>query len=155
MFHTSQELIGSLVTRPFFVFSAEEDPMSNLNPGPKDVHVTPSKPVGSKRTRQAIAKVPFSRFHNIMMNTSQHEDEQAPEEEETKKKRTRATATSDTLSGGIPYTSSLRQAVSNLGASHVSSNVTSKTRDTKSLSLSVSSDESVAQVPQDFQVNTM
>ena len=79
-----------------------------------------------------------------MMNTSQHEDEQAPEEEETKKKRTRATATSDTLSGGIPYTSYLRQAVSNLGASNVSLNITGKTRDTKSPSLSVLSDESVA-----------
>ena len=116
MFHTSQELISSLVTRPVFVFSAEEDPESNLNPGSKDTDVTPSKPMGSKRTRQAVAKVPFSCFHNIMMNTSHREDEQAPEEEETKKKRTRATATSNTLSGGIPYTSSLRQAVSNLGS---------------------------------------
>ena len=88
-----------------------------------------------------------------MLNKSQHEDEQAPEEDETRKKRTRATATSDTLSGGIPYTSSLRQAVSNLGASHVSSNVTGKTWDTKSPSLSVSSDESVAKLPEDFQVN--
>ena len=88
-----------------------------------------------------------------MMNTSQHEDEQAPEEEETTKKRTRATATSDSLSGGIPYTSSLRHAVSTLGATNVSSNVTGKTRDTKSPSLSVSSDESVAQLPDDFQVN--
>ena len=138
----------------FFIFSAEEDPVSNLNPGSKDVNITPCKPVGIKRTCQAVSKVPFSCFHNIMMNTSQHEDEQAPEEEETKKKRTQATATSDTLSGGIPYTSSLRQAVSNLGASHVSSNVTGKTRDTKSPSLSVSSDESVAQLPEDFQVNT-
>ena len=89
-----------------------------------------------------------------MMNTSQHEDEQAPEEEETKKKRTRTTVTSDSLSGGIPYTSSLRQAVSTLGASNVSSNVAGKTRDTKSPSLSVSLDESVAQLPEDFQVNT-
>ena len=104
-----------------FCLSIEEDPESNLNPGTKDVDATPSKPVGSKRMRQAVAKVPFSRFHNIMMNTSQHEDEQAPKEEETKKKRTRATATSDTLSGRILYTSSLLQAVSNLGASHVSS----------------------------------
>ena len=97
--------------------------------------------------------MPFSRFHHITLNKSQHEDEQAPEEDETRKKRTRATATSDTLSRGIPYTSSLRQAVSNLGASHVSSNVTGKTWDTKSPSLSVSSDESVAQLPDDFQVN--
>ena len=88
-----------------------------------------------------------------MMNTSQHEDEQAPEEEETTKKRTRATATSDSLSGGIPYTSSLRQAVSTLGATKISSNVTGKTRDSKSPSLSVSSDESVAKLPDDFQVN--
>ena len=138
MFHTSQELIISFVTCPSFVFSAEEDPVSNLNPGSKDVDITPSKPVGSKRTRQAVSKVPFSRLHNIMMNTSQHEDEQALEEEETKKKRTRATAASDTLSGGIPYNSSLRQAVSNLGASNVSSNVTGRTWDTKSPSLSVS-----------------
>ena len=80
-----------------------------------------------------------------MMNTSQHEDEQAPEKEGTKKKkRTRATATSNSLSGGIPYTSSLRQAVSTLGATYILSNVTGKTRDTKSPSLLVSSDESVA-----------
>ena len=85
-----------------------------------------------------------------MMNTSQHEDEHAPEEEETTKKRTRATATSNSLSGGIPYTSSLRQAVSTLGATNVSSNVTGKTRGSKSLSLSVSSDESVARLPDDF-----
>ena len=110
--------------------------------------------MGTKRNRQAVAKVPFSRFHHIILNKSQLEDEQAPEEGETPKKRTRATATYDTLSGGIPYTSSLRQAVSNLGASHVSSNVSGKTRDTKSRSLSVSSDESVAQLPNDFQVNT-
>ena len=114
MFHIFQEINSSLVTRPSFVFSAEEDPESHLNPGSKDVNVTPSKPMGSKRMRQAVAKVPFSCFHNIMMNTSQHEDEQAPEEEETKKKRTRATATSDTLSGGIPYTSSLQ-----IGRAHV------------------------------------
>ena len=106
-----------------------------------------------KRTRQAVAKVPFSRFNHITLNKSQHEDEQAPEEDETRKKRTRATATSDTLSGGIPYTSYLRQAVSNLGASHVSSHVSGKTRDSKSPSLSVSSDKSVAKLPEDFQVN--
>ena len=128
--------------------------MSNLNPGSKDVDVTPSKTVGTKRTRQAVSKVPFSRFHNIMMNTSQHEDEQALEEEGTPKKRTRATTAFDSLSGGIPYTSSLRQAVSTLGASNVSSNIAGKTWDTKSPSLSVLSDESVAQLPEDFQVNT-
>ena len=88
-----------------------------------------------------------------MTNTSQHEDGQAPEEEETMKKGTRATATSDSLSGGIPYTSSLRHAVSTLGATNISSNVTGKNRDSKSLSLSVSSDESVARLPDDFQVN--
>ena len=88
------------------------------------------------------------------MNTSQREDEHAPEEEGTQKKRTLAAATSDSLSGGIPYTSSLRQAVSTLGVSNVSLNVAGKTRDTKSPSLSVSSDESVAQLPEDFQVNT-
>ena len=137
-----------------FCLSAEEDPESNLNPGVEDVEATPSKPAGAKRTRQGVAKVQFSRFHHITLNKSQHEDEQAPEEDETRKKRTRATATSDTLSGGIPYTSSLRQAVSNLGASHVSSQVSGKTRDSKSPSLSVSSDESVAKLPEDFQVNT-
>ena len=134
--------------------AVEEDPESNLNPGTENIEATPSKPAGAKRTRQAVAKVPFSRFHHITLNKSQHEDEQAPEEDETRKKRTRATATSDTLSGGIPYTSSLRQAVSNLGTSHVSSNATCKTRDTKSPSLSVSSDESVAQLTDDFHVNT-
>ena len=97
--------------------------------------------------------MPFSRFHHITLNKSHHEDQQAPEEDETRKKRTRATAASDTLSGGIPYTSSLRQAVSNLATSHVSSNVSGKTRDSKSPSLSVSSDESVAKLPEDFQVN--
>ena len=106
-----------------------------------------------KRTRQAVAKVPFSRFHHITLNKSQHEDKQAPEEDETRKKRTRATTTSETLSGGIPYTSSLRQAVSNLGTSHISSNVSGKTRDSKSPSLSFLSDESVAKLPEDFQVN--
>ena len=81
MFHISQEHNNSLVTRHFFIFAAEENPVSNLILGSKEVDVTPSKPVGLKRTRQAVAKVPFSRFHNIMMNTSQREDEQAPEEE--------------------------------------------------------------------------
>ena len=104
MFPTSQNFLNSFVTHLVFCLSAEEDPESNLNPGTKDVDATPSKPVGSKRMRQAVTKVPFSRFHNITLNTSQHEYEQAPEEGETKKKRTRATATSDTLSGGIPYT---------------------------------------------------
>ena len=121
--------------------------------GSEDMEATPTKPTGVKRTRQAVAKVPFSRFHRITLNKSQHEDKQAPEEDETRKKRTRATATSETLSGGIPYTSSLRQAVSNLGTSHISSNVSGKTRDSKSPSLSVSSDESVAKLPEDFQVN--
>ena len=88
-----------------------------------------------------------------MMNTSQHEDEQAPEEEEATKKRTWATATSNSLSGGIPYTSSLRHAVSTLGATNMSSNVTGKTQGSKSPCLSVSSDESVAKLPDDFQVN--
>ena len=80
-------------------------------------------------------------------------EDKRKKEEGTTKKRTRATATSDSLSGGIPYTSSLRQAVSTLGATNVSSNVTGKTWDTKSPSLSVSSDESMAQLPEDFQVN--
>ena len=97
--------------------------------------------------------MPLSRSPYTSLNKSQREDQQAPEDE-TRKKRTRATATSDTLSGGIPYTSSLRQAVSTLGVSNVSANVAGKTRDTKSASLSVSSDESVAQLPEDFQVNT-
>ena len=96
--------------------------------------------------------MPFSRSHHITLNKSQHQDQQAPEDE-TRTKRTRATAPSDTLSGGIPYTSSLRQAVSNLGSSHVSSTVSGKTRGSKSPSLSVSSDESVAKLPEDLQVN--
>ena len=96
--------------------------------------------------------LPFSRSHHITLNKSQHQDQQAPEDE-TRKKRTRATVTSDSLSGGIPYTSSLRQAVTNLATSHASSNVSGKTRDSKSPSLSVSSDESVAKLLEDFQVN--
>ena len=117
------------------------------------MEATPSKTAGIKRTRQAVAKVPFSRSRHITLNKSQHEDQQAPEGDETRTKRTRATAPSDTLSGGIPYTSSPRQAVSNLGSSHVSSTVSGKTRGSKSPSLSVSSDESVAKLPEDFQVN--
>ena len=132
---------------PFtFYLSVEENP----DPGNKDAQATPTKTAGTKRTRQAVAKVPFSRFHHITLNTSQHQDQQAPEDE-TRKKRTRATVTSETLSGGIPYTSSLRQAVSNLGSSHITSS--GKTRGSKSPSLSVSSDESVAKLPDDFQVN--
>ena len=94
--------------------------------------------------------MPFSRSQHISLNKSQHQDQQAPEDE-TRTKRTRATVTSESLSGGIPYTSSLRQAVSNLGSSHVTSS--SKPRGSKSPSLSVSSDESVAKLPADFQVN--
>ena len=133
-----------------FYLLADEDPEPQPNPGNKDAEGTPSKGTGVKRTRQAVAKVPFSRSHHISLNKSQHQDQQAPEDE-TRTKRTRATTPSDTLSGGIPYTSSLRQAVSNLGSSHVSSS--GKTRGSKSPSLSVSSDESVAKLPDDFQVN--
>ena len=138
---------------PFtFYLSVDEDPESDSDPGNKDVEATPTKTTGTKRTRPAVAKVPFSCSHHITLNKSQHQDQQAPEDE-TRKKRTRATITSDTLSGGIPYTSSLRQAVSSLATSHASTNASGKTRGSKSPSLSVSSDESVAKLPEDFQVN--
>ena len=134
--------------------SGQDDPDAVEMPGQQAAQPSPAQPPSSKRTRAAIAKVPHSRFYNYVMNKSQPEEQpQEQEEEANKKRQTRSTSTCDSLSGGIPYNTSLRKAVSTIGASKSSSSFAGKIRVSKSQSLSASSDESVAHLPDDIQIN--
>ena len=134
--------------------SGQDDPDTVEMPGQKAAQPPPAQAPSSKRTRAAIAKVPHSRFYNYVMNKSQPEEQpQEQEEEANKKRKTRSTSTCDSLSGGIPYNTSLRKAVSTIGASKSSSSFAGKIRVSKSQSLSASSDESVAHLPDDIQIN--
>ena len=125
------------------------------NPAPTDAPAqqteeTPTK----KRTRATVAKVPYSRLPDIMMNRSQPEEcTQEKDAEVAKKRRTRSSTSHESLNTGIPPTGLPRLVEKPRKDPTPSHPLADQLHVAKSNSLSVSSSGSVS-TPEDFQINT-
>ena len=129
------------------------DPAVDELPGPQTAGPPPLK-----RTRAAIAKVPYSHLLNYTMNTSQsqahiHAKELEKEAEARKKPQTRSAANPGSLNTDIPPCSLTSWAKSIQKIPCVKHPLAGKTWAAKSYSLSASSSDSVS-TPEHFQINT-
>ena len=138
---------------PALLIPGPNDPAPDVLPGPQTAAPTPQK-----RTRAAIAKVPFSRFSTCMMYSSQtqtltQEKELEKEAEANKKPRTRSSASHVTLSTGIPPCSLSSWAKSIQKTPSKKYPLAGKIRVPKRSRVSDSSSDA-ASTPEDFLINT-